>query len=274
VQLRGTGKSGKRWEAHIFGLDEVWRADLDGNGTQDYILFGSGPYFNGRTTPLFSLSILLMDDDGMPVPFFAVVYKGENGAGTRHLVDMSHDGHAALLISSYDEIPSDARVGGFCSGHWTNQLYRFRDLGAEEIRGTIAGITFPFVHDWTYRGTECAEEENPVLVVQPPVIYEHGTRRDGEVTTRIVNSPDASGLLAINPVAGCEMIRPNVVVYDRPRVREIGFPNLFTSYVADLADKVRRDGARVGLRGVNRSTDDGSCSVNLMWATPPLTRSK
>src|SRR6185312_10223268 len=37
VQLRGAGKSGKRWEAHIFGLDEVWRADLDGNGTQDYV---------------------------------------------------------------------------------------------------------------------------------------------------------------------------------------------------------------------------------------------
>src|SRR6266403_1531914 len=61
VVLRGVGKSGKRWEAHIFDLDEVWRADLDGNGTQDYVFFGSGPYLNGRTTPMYSISILLMD---------------------------------------------------------------------------------------------------------------------------------------------------------------------------------------------------------------------
>lgn len=67
VQLRGVGKSGKRWETHMCCLDEVWRADLDGNGTQDYVFFGSGPYVNGRRTPLFSLSILLMDREGIPV---------------------------------------------------------------------------------------------------------------------------------------------------------------------------------------------------------------
>jgi hypothetical protein len=85
VRLRGMGRSGKTWEAHIFDLDEVWRADLDGNGTQDYVFFAGGPYFNGRTTPPFSLSILLMDREGMPVPFFTVVYHGENGAGIKHL---------------------------------------------------------------------------------------------------------------------------------------------------------------------------------------------
>lgn len=64
VKLLGSGKSGRRWEAHIFGLDEVWRADLDGNGTH-YVLFAGGPYFNGRMTPLFSPAILLMDSEGM-----------------------------------------------------------------------------------------------------------------------------------------------------------------------------------------------------------------
>ena len=118
ARLRGVGKSGKQWEAHIFGLDEVWRADMDGNGTQDYVLFAAGPYFNGRTTPLFSLSILLMAPDGLPVPFFTVVYHGENGAGIKHLVDLSHDGHSELLIGTYDEIASDPLVGPFCSGHW------------------------------------------------------------------------------------------------------------------------------------------------------------
>jgi hypothetical protein len=41
----------------------------------------------------------------------------------------------------------------------------------------------------------------------------------------------------------------SVIVYDRrPHIREIAFPNLFSDYSSDLADKVRRDGARVELR--------------------------
>ena len=92
-----------------------------------------------------------MDSDRMPAPFFTVVYEGENGSGIKHIVDLNHDGHAQLLISSYDENVSDPHVGAFCSGHWTNQLYRFKDLAAEEIRGEVAGLTFPLIHDWTYR---------------------------------------------------------------------------------------------------------------------------
>jgi hypothetical protein len=45
VELLGSGKPGKRWEVPTFGLDQVWRADLDGNGTQDHVLFAGGPYF-------------------------------------------------------------------------------------------------------------------------------------------------------------------------------------------------------------------------------------
>jgi hypothetical protein len=224
VRLRGVGKSGKQWEAHIFSLDEVWRADLDGNGTQDYVFFASGPYFNGRTTPLFSLSILLMDREGMPIPFFTVVYHGENGAGIKHLVDLNHDGHAELLISTYDEIASDALVGPFCSGHWSNQLYRFRDFGAEEIRGTMDRITFPFIHDWTYRGNECGAEHKQISAIQPATLYEHGTSTLGAVSTTIRKTRGASDLVTIEPVVGCKAITPKVVVYDRPQIREIAFP--------------------------------------------------
>lgn len=252
VQLRGVGKSGKRWEAHLCCLDEVWRGDLDGNGTQDYVFFASGPYFNGRTTPLFSLSILLMDREGIPVPFFTSIYHGENGDGIRHLVDLNHDGHAGLLVSTYDEIPSDAYVGVFCSGHWTTQLYQFKDLGAEEFRGTIGGLTFPLIHNWSYRGTECTEEEKPFLPVRPATLYEHGTSRQGEASTTIRTAGSSSGLLTIEPAAGCNAINAKVIVYDRPQVREIAFPNLFSAYLADLADRIQRDGAHVELRGIDR----------------------
>jgi hypothetical protein len=268
VLLRGVGKSGKQWEAHLFGLDEVWRADLDGNGTQDYIFFGAGPGFNGRTMPLFSLVILLMDREGMPVPFFTLVYHGENGAGIKHLVDLNHDGRAELLIRSYDEDPSDARVGDLCSGHWITQAYRFENYGAKEIRGALGGISFPLVHDWTYRGTLCTAEEKPFITVRPVSFAELGTSSEGELITTLRKSSDADGRLAIDPVAGCSAITaPQMVVYDRPQVREIAFPNLFRSYAADLVETIWRDGAHVRLRGINKRDGGGECSVTLMWAT-------
>jgi hypothetical protein len=251
----------------MFGLDEVWRGDLDGNGTQDYIFFGAGPYLNGRTTPLSSLKILLMDEDGLPVPFFTVVYHGENGDGIKHLVDLGHDGHAELLISSYDENVSDVRAGPFCSGHWTNQLYKFQSLGVEEIRGMIGGFTFPFVHDWTYRGSACAELDKPFGTIQPATLGEHGTSREEELTTSIRGTKDGD-MLVLDPVSGCKAVRAEtVVVYDRAKTREIAFPGwLFSSYNVELADAIRRDGASVKLRGVNRM-GNGDCTANLMWAT-------
>src|SRR5262249_918520 len=97
----------------------------------------------------FSITILLMDAQHLPVPFEAFVYHEDEGAAMKYLVDLDRDGRAGLLIRHYDENASDPRVGPMCSGHWTTQLYRFRNLGVEEIRGTSGGITFPFVHSWT-----------------------------------------------------------------------------------------------------------------------------
>jgi len=220
---------------------------------------------------MFSISILLMDGDGLPVPFFTTVYHGEDGTGIKHLVDLNHDGHAQLLISSYDEIPSDTRVGPFCSGHWITQLYRFKNFGGEEVRGPIGGIGFPFVRDWTYRGTECPDEEKPLSSVQPAALYEHGTSTQGKVVTTIRKS-STDDFLEVDPVAGCRAITTALVVYDRPKIREIGFPNLFTTYTDDLADTIRRDGARIELRGINKRMGNGNCSVNLLWATAARSR--
>jgi hypothetical protein len=268
VRLRGRAKSGKPWELHtcLACVNDVWRADLDGNGTQDYIVFGGGPYFNGRMTPLYSLTILLMDAQSLPVPFFTVAYDGANGTAIKRLVDLDHDRRAELLISTYDEAPSDARVGAFCSGHWTTQLYRFKNLGAEEIRGTMGGTTFPFIHEWTYRGTLCAEEEKPVLSIRPPTLYEHGTSPEGEVTTMIRESSGGNGLLAIDPVKGCTTIQPSMIVYESSQIRQIGLTNLMSTYNADLVGAIRRARVPVKLRGVDKWTGNGDCSVNLMWA--------
>ena len=85
-------------------------------------------------------------------------------------------------------------------------------------------------------------------------------------TLTVLESTKDSGWLAIKPVAGCNVIRPGLLVYDRPQIREIAFPNLFTTYAADLASRMRQDAAQVELRGIDRWMNDGSCSVNLLWA--------
>ena len=206
-----------------------------------------------------------MDSQGLPVPFFTVVYHGENGDGIKHLLALDHDGRPELLISSYDENVSDSRVGTFCSGHWTHQLYRFRNLGVEEIRGTMGGIRFPLVHDWSYRGTECAEEEKPFLPIQAPPLLDHGTSTSKELETSIRGTENNESF-AIDPVAGCKSISSSSVVYDRKGLREIAFENLMSEYKSDLVEAIRAAGIRVKLRGVNDWVGNGDCSVNLMWA--------
>lgn len=238
VRLSSASKSGKRWEAHIFGIDEVWRGDLDGNGTQDYVLFAAGPYGNGRTAPSYSLSFLLMDRDGLPVPFFTVLYKGENGDGSKYLVDLNRDGHAQLLISDYDELASDAYVGPFCSGHWVSQLYRFTDLGMEEIHRTAGGIHFPFIHNWSYRGTECPKEPKPFSKIESPVLPNHETAQRG-LGSAIRSRVDGNDLIAVGPADGCRKVKAALMVYDTPQIRLIAFPNLFDEYAETLASKIR-----------------------------------
>lgn len=265
VRLTGRGKSGKRWEAHFCCLDEVWRADLDGDGTQDYIFWGGGPLFNGRVTPLTSLSILMMDSQGLPVPFFTLTYDEDVQSALKHFVDLKRDGRAELLISSYDENVSDPRAyASFCSGHWVTQLYGFNALSVEEIRGTLGALTLPLIHDWTYGVSECGVAPTPVSV-QPAVLYEHGTSASSEETGKILDGSDPNGFLKITPGAGCSTFKSNVIAYDQARVREIAFPNLFNSYQTNLAEHIQRDGTAVKLRGVSRGSSN--CSVNLIWAT-------
>ncbi len=263
VRLRGTGQSGRPWEVHFSTLDEVWRGDLDGNGTQDYVFFNRGPYGNGRMTPVFSLSILLMDTDRMPVPFFTTVYKGENGDSIKHVLDLSHDGRAELLVSNYDENASDPHVIPMCSGHWVHQLYRFIDFGAEEIRGTRGGIKFPFVYNWSL-GKKCSDDQGASYPLEAANLEDDSTSTRAVVTTRLRTKADNVDLMEIDPVHACKQIRASVLVYDHPAVREIAFPNLFTSSSTDLSEKIRRAKARVELRGLHKN--DSGCFVNVLWA--------
>jgi hypothetical protein len=255
--VRGRGKSGKAWEVHLCRgcAAEIWKGDLDGNGIPDYVLSGGGPYLQGRNTPLYSLNILLMDAQKLPVPFFTTVYLGEKGNAVKHLVDLDGDGRAELLISTYAEI-REGCDGGSSTDHWTTQVYRFRDLYAEEFRGTMGGIRFPFVQDW-------ADGKKPCKTNLPPALEERGTSMKDERTIRRHTSPDETGTLAVDAGGGCTRIHPEAVVYDRPRLRQIAFPNEQTKVVSEIMESIRAASLPVKLRGVQGSD---LCFVNLLWA--------
>jgi hypothetical protein len=127
-------------------------------------------------------------------------------------------------------------------------------------------MKFPFIHNWTYRGTECAAQQKPFFATKPTAVYEYGTSTQGAVSTSIRRTGDASGLLSIEPAVGCKAITAMVLVYDRSQIREMAFPIQFGTYSGGLTDRIRRDGAHVELRGIDKGVGNGSCSVNLLWA--------
>jgi hypothetical protein len=260
VVLSGTGKSGKAWAVHfsLVAFDQVYRGDLDGNGTQDYVVIGGSPYWNGRLAPLGRMTVLLMDQQGLPVPFEAPLY---DDLGPRHVVDLLHDGRARLVLGAYDENEWDNRNSGFCSGHWVTDLYETAGLDWQDFHGTAGVTTFPFVHRWTY-WPKCNEP--------PPVPWEEMTRT-GQYSTATVGVAAArvaeGDTLAVKltPPSGCEGFSIGSVVYDQRSQRETALA-ANSDYRADLVGRIGDDEADVSLRGVHRSPDGRFCSANLLWA--------
>lgn len=236
-RVTGAGKSGRTWEARFCCIEDIWAGDLDGNGETDYVFHAVGPYFNGRTTPTSSLSLLLMDEDRMPVPFFTVIYHHDQAM--LRIVDTDRDGRAEILISSYDEARSDPHAQGFCSGHWVHQLYRFENQRAVKVVGT----GFPLIHGWTDPGCE-KEAKQPV---EPATIRDRGTSR--------LSDPACA-----NSVSGA------IIVHDTPAARKIAFPNLFSDDQERLIREIRK--AKAILRFAGGLVYQGSevCGANLVWA--------
>ena len=253
VILSGKGKSGKTWTVHLCGtcFEEVWRGDLDGNGTDDYAITGSGPFNNTRKDPAFSLAILLMDADGMPVPFFTPLFHAD---AVDHLVQL--DGKVRLLVPRYDEVPSDERVGPYCSGHWVTQAYGFTNMLVEEVRGLTGGTRFPHVRNWAYTHPECAN--HPIGFSGRAKVVEVRTTEKNAIRTKLLKRDETSLKLPIEPVEECASMFADAMVFDTAGSREVAFPNLQGDGQYRLADKIGE--AAVELRGVHE------CTISLLWA--------
>jgi hypothetical protein len=265
VILRGKATSGKSWVAHFgeVAFDQVYRNDLDGNGMQDYVVYGLLPFSNGRTAPSNLITLLLMDTQGLPTPFETYVYDLHPEHGPRVLFDLLHDGHAQLLISSYDEGMWDGRVEVFCSGHWVNQLLEPKDMRWVEFRGNAGGWSFPLVHRWSY-WPECALE-SPRQVNERILTPQRSTSASEISNARITSAEEsATRGFRITPSPGCLDFRVDTVVYDHPADRQIALYNPASDYKTDLLRRMQKDRAHVRLYGVKYDADQ-SCRANMLW---------
>jgi len=100
------------------GFAEGWQADLDANGTLDLILVNAFP-LNGRCVDRKRLMILLLDEEGKPVPWelesiFDVDF--ERGGGVLELLDLNNNGRAEFVQVDCDwgnyEVAAVYEAGG------------------------------------------------------------------------------------------------------------------------------------------------------------------
>jgi hypothetical protein len=236
----------------------VFSGDLDGNGTTDYVIVG-GSVGNGRLAPPGWMTVLLIDPQGLPVPFEAPLY---DGAGEKHVVDVLHNGHAQLALGAYDENGWDDRSSVFCSGHWVTDLYEAAGLNWQAFRGTASGTAFPLVHRWTY-WPECSGP--------PPVPWKE-VFHTGKYSTASLDAPGVrvgtAGGYSVDaaPTSGCDSLEIGSVVYERSNRRDIALAAKW-DYQTDLLDRVGADNANIVLRGLYRQPENGNCRANLVWAT-------
>jgi hypothetical protein len=264
ASLQGTAKSGKAWSVRFseVAFGQLYRGDLDGNGTQDYIVFGrSGA--NGRLAPPWNMIVLLMDKQGLPVPFEAFLY---DDLGPRHVVDLLHNGRAQLIDSVYDEDPWDIGAPPFCSGRWITNLYEPADLNWGKVRGVTTGITFPFVRRWTY-GPTCDPQSQRTSAGEAVEIEPDATALRDLTAQRILSvDPNSwSRGVKLTPSSDCDSISIGIVVYDRRSRREITLRSN-SGYGHELLGRIQTERADVALRGVYNS-GDRFCRAGLLWAS-------
>jgi hypothetical protein len=265
VQLRGAAGSGKPWIAHFgeVAFDQVYRADVDGNGTEDYVVYGRLPFANGRTAPNAQITLLLMDTDGLPTPYETYVYDSHPEHGPRVLIDLLHNGHAQLLLSSYDEIMWDGRVEAFCSGHWINQVLEPKDMRWVEYHGSALGIEFPLIHRWSYWPKNALG--SPRRVQEKVSIPDRSTALSEITAAQIIRTGDSEMVgIHIAPPRGCVDFHIDTVVLDDAANRLIALYNPAAAYKAELLRRMKRDKTIVRLYGLEHDADQ-TCHATMLW---------
>lgn len=289
LRVQGRDDSLRPWTAILpaeggIGFTDLWRADFDGNGRQDLLVAALFPK-NGRCVDEITLSFLLFDRQGRPVPWVIDTRMPESKglpAIPALFADLEHGGRAELVVTdcSYSNPPrsgTDQRIAGIyvaSEGRWSlarpgdlapytqlvRRSYRFR-AGHDELLASDPAR-------WADQGNAIDAHSAPVrvdavlaplpdcrsVVRLPPVV-------DGRLQLPWTNPCDEAGKDRLRLSDGTVCYGRPTVVLDRAGGREIvAEPKRLNAALQEVVDSRHA----VVLTG---QTDSGRCSPAMLWDT-------
>jgi hypothetical protein len=291
VRLEGRDDSGKTWQALLpteggIGFTTLWTADFDRNSRSDIMVAAYFPS-NGRCVDEITLSFLLFDDHGRPVPW---VIETRMPASARYpyipglFTDMHHDGRAELKVTdcAYGNpirLGEDRRITG---------IYKAKDAAWNLLRPAAMA---PYT-DLVRRSYRFQPGADRLVPADPAHWTDQGNRIDpqGPPPVRLVSvlprSPDCRGVRLPPIVNGridatgwkdpCDEIGENrielssgtlcfgwpTVVRDRPDGRYI---TVGEENVRPILQRIVEETEPVVLTG---TTNSGRCSPTILWILP------
>lgn len=287
LRLAGRDDDQRPWTATVpvgsgVGFTDAWQSDFDRNGRQDLLIAAYFPQ-NGRCVDQITLSFLLFNDHGRPVPW---VIQTRMPVGKREpaipalFADLEHDGRMRLVVTdcSYSSPPrfgEDRSITGiYLAENATWNLVRPANI-ADYLALVRRSFRFQPNHDellstdpfnWCDRGNTMdphspqAVKVKAVLPASPDCRGVRLTVVNGRVQ-RPANDPcDVVGEDRIELSNGAVCFGWPIIVLDGPGGREI---------VADpkglraALERVVNEQFTVVLGG---ETDPKRCSPTILWA--------
>ncbi len=124
LRVEGVDDAGTPWKIWLpspawVEAPVAYRADLDANGRQD-LLFVSNHNGNGTCVEGGTITALMMNSTGNPVPWQTSSEGQDSEYRPEVLVDLDHDGKAELLTSGCRRVDSDEASA---RRRWLNGIY-------------------------------------------------------------------------------------------------------------------------------------------------------
>lgn len=129
VLIRGNDDRNRTWSAALdteggVGFTDVWRSDFDGNGRLDYLFAAYFPQ-NGRCVDRITLTFLLFDAAGRPVPWIVetrMPVSHRTPSVPAIFADLNRNGRPELVVTDcqYSDPPrvaGDRRITGIYEAH-------------------------------------------------------------------------------------------------------------------------------------------------------------
>jgi len=291
VRFQGRDDSGKGWQAALpinggIGYTTVWQADFDNNSRPDLLIAAYFPK-NGRCIDEITLSFLMFDRGGRPVPW---VIQTRMPGSQRFppipaiFTDMNHKGRTELVVTDcaygdpalLGEDRSITGIYGAKDAKWklvrparldsyvalVRRRYAFRP-DADRLLPTNPA-------DWLDQGNAFAPATDPVQVkaVLPASPSCRGVRLsivNGEVQRDSKDPCDEIGKNRIQLSDGTICYGWPTVMIDRNRKREI-VTESESSDLHQLLQEIVEQHYTVVLAG---QRETGRCSPTLLWARSP-----